>query len=120
MLLRNIFFLQTYGFDYFETLSYSSPKLHSIVFTFVANLNLQISQLDIKNAFLCDDLYENVYIEQSSGYVNVYIEQSSGYVALAENTVYKLKKTIYEVEYSSLVWKVFYRNCWYWCSILSL
>ena len=44
-------------------------------------------QLDVKNALLYDDLEEEVYMEQPSGYV-----------AQGENMMCKLKKAIYDLK----------------------
>jgi hypothetical protein len=63
-------YTQTYGDDYLETFS------HLARLNFVRNLlyvsvsrSWPLYQLDINNAFLHGDLYEEVYMNQPLGYV---------------------------------------------------
>jgi len=60
-----------------------------IIFSLSVSHQLLIFQLDVKNAFLYGDLEEEVYMEQSPGYV-----------AQGENMVCKLKKMIYGIKQS--------------------
>jgi len=78
-------YTQTYSIDYFETFS-QVGRMNSIriLFSFAVNLSWPLFQLDVKNAFLYEDLQEEVYIEQPPGYV-----------AQGETKVCRLKKTIY-------------------------
>ena len=63
-------YTQTYGVDYAETFS-PVAKISSvwILISLVANLGWPLFQLDVKNAFLNGDLKEEVYMEQSPGFV---------------------------------------------------
>lgn len=56
-------FTQTYGVDYMETFA-PVAKLNTIrvLLSLVANLDWELYQLDIKNAFLNGDLDEEVYM----------------------------------------------------------
>ena len=62
-------YTQTFGIDYFETFSYVA-QLHSIRILLYAIVVKQwpLYQLDIKNTFLYDDLQEEIYMIQPSGY----------------------------------------------------
>ena len=63
-------YTQTYGVDYAETFS-PVAKISSvwILISLAANLGWPLFQLDVKNAFLNGDLKEEVYMEQSPGFV---------------------------------------------------
>jgi hypothetical protein len=63
-------YIQTYGTDYDETFS-PVAKISSvrILITLAANLGWPLFQLDVKNAFLHEDLHEEVYMEQPPGFV---------------------------------------------------
>ena len=62
-------YTQTYGVDYFETFS-PVARLNSIRIMFsVVNMEWLLFQLDVKNAFLYEDLKEQVYMEQPPGYL---------------------------------------------------
>ena len=58
-----------------------------ILFSIVINLSRPLFQLDVKNAFLYGDLWDEVYMEQPPGYV-----------AQGENKVCRLKKAIYDLK----------------------
>ena len=62
-------FTQSYGIDYQETFALIN-KLNTIkVFlSLAANLDWLLQQLDIKNAFLNEDLSEKVYIDLPLGF----------------------------------------------------
>jgi hypothetical protein len=63
-------FTQREGIDYNETFSsVSSKDSFRIIMTLVAYYNLELHQMDIKTAFLNEDLYENVYMAQPKGLV---------------------------------------------------
>jgi len=55
-----------------------------IVLALVAQLKLKVLQLDVKSAFLNGELEEEVYIEQSQGYIKG-----------EEHKVYHLRKALY-------------------------
>lgn len=76
-------FTHTYGADYFENFS-PIVRLNSIndIFSIIVNQRRLMFQLDVKSAFLYDDLMEKV-------------EQSPGFIAQEKNMVCKLKKAIY-------------------------
>ena len=40
-----------------------------IIMVFMAHYDLEIHQMDVKTAFLNEDLYENVYMAQPKGFV---------------------------------------------------
>jgi len=84
-------YIQTYGVDYIETFS-PVARLNSvhILISVAVNHQWPMYQLDIKNAFLHGDLYEEIYMDQSSGYV----------VSGSENLVYQLKKALYGLKQS--------------------
>ena len=63
-------YTQIYGFNYYDTFS-PVAKMASIrlLFSMDAMRSWPLYQLDIKDAFLDGDLAEEVYMEQSSGFV---------------------------------------------------
>lgn len=78
-------FTQTYDIDYSETFA-AVAKLNTIrvLLSLAANLDWPLQWLDVKNAFLNEDLEEEVYIAPSPGF-----EQRLG------SRVCKLKKSLY-------------------------
>ena len=88
-------YAQTYGVDYSETFS-PVAKL-SFVYLFIslaATYSWALHKLDIKNAFLCGDLHEEVYMEQPPGFV-----------AQGEfGKVCKLRKSLYGLKQSPCAW----------------
>jgi len=57
------------------------------------NMGWPLLQLKVKNTFLYGDLKEEIYMEQSPGYV-----------AQGENVVCRFRKAIYELKQSPRVW----------------
>lgn len=63
-------FTKAYGIDYFGTFS-PVAKIASIcaILSLKANFSWQLSQLDVKKAFLHGDLQQVVYMDLSLGFV---------------------------------------------------
>ena len=77
-------------------MKYSSIR---ILLALIAQYKLELDQLDVKTAFLYDDLKEEIYMSQPMGF------KISG----KENIVCKLKKSLYELKQSPRQWyKRFY------------
>jgi hypothetical protein len=82
-------FMQREGVDYNEIFSPVSYKdSFRIIMALVAHYDLELHQMDVKTTFLNGDLYENVYMTQSKGFV----------VEGKENMRCHLKKFIYELK----------------------
>lgn len=81
-------FTQQYGVDYEETFS-PVVKFTSIrtILALAAVNKMQLKQFDIKTAFLCGDLSENVYMKQPIGY-----DDNSGRVCKLVKSLYGLKQ----------------------------
>jgi hypothetical protein len=63
-------YTQREGIDYNETFSPVSCKdSFRIIMTLVAHYDLELHQMDVKTAFLNEDLEETVYMAQSKGFV---------------------------------------------------
>ena len=79
-------YIQKEGVDYEETFSpvvrFASVRL---ILTIVANLNLELYQMDVKTTFLNGELDEEIYMDQPIGFV------TKG----QEHKVCKLKQSIY-------------------------
>lgn len=86
---------QKFGIDYRETFSpvvrYSSIRL---ILALAAELNLFIHQLDVTSAYLNGVLQEEVYMQQSEGF----IDKNNPHL------VCKLRKTIYGLKQSGREW----------------
>jgi hypothetical protein len=63
-------YTQTYEVDYQETFS-PMAKLNTVrvLLSLAANLDWQLHQFDVKNAFLHGDLEEKVYMDVPPGYI---------------------------------------------------
>ena len=88
-------FSQTYGIDYEETFA-PVTKLNSIrvLLSIVVNLDWELSQFDIKNAFLNGELEEEVYMKVPLGF-----EEEMG-----NSKVCKLHKSPYGLKQSPRAW----------------
>ena len=62
-------YTQIYGSDYYDTFS-TITKIASVrlLLSMAAMISWPLYQMDIKNAFLDDDLTEEVYMEQPPGF----------------------------------------------------
>ncbi|RVX07774.1 Retrovirus-related Pol polyprotein from transposon RE2 [Vitis vinifera] len=93
---------QTYGIDYQETFS-PVAKINSIwiLLSFAEHFNWPLRQLDVKNAFLSDDLEEEVFMDLppgfeeklgkekiNSSYNGNFSKRSTKKVAMTDNTQY--------------------------------
>ncbi|KAG7556871.1 Integrase catalytic core [Arabidopsis suecica] len=88
-------FTQTYGVDYLDTFA-PVAKLHTVrvVLSLATNLEWELWQMDVKNAFLQGELEEEVYMRPPPG-----LEDKE-----APGKVLKLKKAIYGLKQSPRVW----------------
>ncbi|KAG7559402.1 Ribonuclease H-like superfamily [Arabidopsis thaliana x Arabidopsis arenosa] len=88
-------FTQTYGEDYRDTFA-PVAKLHTVrvVLSLATNLEWELWQMDVKNAFLQGELEEEVYMKPPSG-----LEDHN-----APGKVFKLKKAIYGLKQSPRAW----------------
>ena len=78
-------FTQKEGIDYTETFSpVSSKDSFRIIMALAAHFDLELHQMDVKTAFLNDDLCETVYMKQLEGF------EENG----KEHLVCELKKSI--------------------------
>ena len=88
-------YAQKEGVDYNEV--FSPVVKHSsirILLALVAQLNLELAQLDVKTAFLHGDFKEEIYMTQPEGFK----------VAGKENWVCKLNKSLYGLKQSPRQW----------------
>lgn len=84
-------FSQQYDINYQETFS---PMVHLrsiyIIVSIAVTLDWLLHQLDVSNAFLYGDLDEEVYMEQSPGYM---IEAKSSKMYCLRKAIYGLKQS---------------------------
>lgn len=66
-----------------------------MVLSIVADMDLDLHQMDVKTTFLNGDLEEEIYMNQPIGHVEKGLEDK----------VYKLNKSIYDLKQSSRLWK---------------
>jgi hypothetical protein len=88
-------YAQTYGIDYEETYSpiAKMTTIRAIIVMAVAK-GWSLHQMDVKNVFLHGDLQEEVYMEQSPGYMD----------QTRPNLVCRLKKTLYGLKQTLRAW----------------
>ena len=65
-----------------------------ILLAIASHLNFKLYQMDVKSAFLNGMLQEEVYVEQTKGFVDPY----------RPNDVYKLKRALYGLKQAPKVW----------------
>jgi hypothetical protein len=81
-------YAQRHGIDYDEVFA-SVARLDSVrlLITLATHEGWEVHHMDVKSAFLNDDLHEEVYVEQPTDFI----------VAGKEHKVFKLKKALYEL-----------------------
>ena len=90
-------FKQKHGIDYKETFSsVFMLKSNRIMLTIATYYDYKIWKMDVKTAFLNENLEEEVYMSQLEGFV------SSG----RPNQVCKLRKSIYGLKQASRSWNI--------------
>lgn len=88
-------FTQKEGIDFNEKNYFVSTKdSFRIIMAFEANFDLKLHQMDINTAFLNGDLNEEVYMQQSKGFMTIG----------NEHLVSKLRKPIYGLKQASRQW----------------
>lgn len=81
---------QTPGMYFFETFSLVvKPCTIRIVFTLAVTFGWDVQQIDVNNAFLNDDLQEQVYMPQPEGFVSTKLPN---HVCLLKKAIYGLKQ----------------------------
>ena len=84
-------YTQIYGIDYYDTFSLVVKMTFVRLFLSMAAMSSwTLYQLDIKKAFLHGDLADQVYMEQSSGFV---AQGESGLVCRLRRSLYSLKQS---------------------------
>jgi len=88
-------YTQTYGIDYQETFS-PVAKLNTVrvLISLAANLDWQLHQFDVKNAFLHGHLEEEVYMDIPPGLAS----------PIQGKVVCKLQRALYGLKQSSGAW----------------
>ena len=85
-------YTQTYGSDYYDTFSLVAKMTFvRLLLSMVAMSSWPLYQLDIKNAFLHDDLAKEVYMEQLLGFV---VQWESGLICRLRRSLYGLKLSL--------------------------
>ena len=84
-------YAQTYGVDYYDTFFHVAKMTYVRLFISLATTyKWDLHQLDIKNVFLHDDLWEEVYMEQPPGFVT---QGEIGKVCRLQKSLYGLKQS---------------------------
>lgn len=86
---------QEYGVDYQEV--FAPVARHDtirLVLALASQNSWQVFQMDVKSAFLHDDLVEEVYVDQAPGYV----------IQGKEKKVYRLRKALYGLKQAPRAW----------------
>ena len=88
-------YTQTYGVDYQETFApVAKMSTVKVLLSLAVNLNRDLQQYDVKNAFLHGDLEEEIYMEIPPGFEE----------RLGTNKVCKLQKALYGLKQSPRAW----------------
>ena len=88
-------YTQQEGIDYNEVFSPIVMHLSiRILLALVAQYELELDQFNVQTAFLHDDLEEEIYMSQPTGFKT----------ARKENMICKLKKSLYELKQSPRQW----------------
>jgi hypothetical protein len=88
-------FTQREGIDYNETFLLVSPKdSFRIIMALVAHYDLELHKMEVNTAFFSEDLYENIYMTQSKGFV----------IKGKENLGWHLTKSIYGLNQAFRQW----------------
>lgn len=82
------------GIDIDDFLSVLKMISIRIVFGLVANLDLELKQMDVKTSFVHGNLDEKIYMEQSDGF----------HVQEKKHLVYELKKSLCGLKQASIQW----------------
>ena len=86
-------FRQWYGVDYFKIFAAVAKSMsYKIIFALAAHYDLIVHQMNVKSAFLNDELDEKIYMKLSDEFKNSEKD---------ENIVCRLLKFIYELKQSS-------------------
>ena len=88
-------YIQKDDIDYKETFSSVSKKDSlRIIMTLIAHYDLELHQMKVKTVFLNENLDENVFMDQSKGFM---VEEN-------EHIAGELKRSIYELKQASRQW----------------
>ena len=84
-------YTQTYGLDYKENFA-PVAKMNTVrvLISIAVNLDWELLQYDIKNAFLYGDLKEEIYMQMPPGYEN---EVTQGKLCRLQRSIYGLKQS---------------------------
>ena len=96
-------YTQTYGIDYEETFA-PVAKINSIriLISCAVNLNWDIYQMDVKDAFLHGDLHEEVYMQILPGFETSHTNEK----------VLHLHRSLYGLKQSPRAWFIGFDRLW--------